>query len=231
VMEWLGYGPSGAGTMYIYNNIIKNVTNGETMDINIASTAYAFNNVYYNNGNSANCYMDESANGVTVSEYHFNETSDNPCTYRIFNTFIGTWHAGNMHFISYSPQTLSGVYNNNAGGNATVANDGNLVFQTESVANGQGYVPGNDYAPTASSNATVGAGANLTSRCNAMGNANAAAACKAGNATVTYDSTNHVANVPTAVARPSSGTWDAGAYALGSSSAVNPPSGLTATVQ
>ena len=231
VMEWLGYGPNGAGTMYIYNNLIANVTNGETIDINIASTAYAFNNVYFNNGNSANCFMDESANGASVTEYHFNETADNPCTFRIFNTFIGSWHAQNMHFIGYSPQSLAGTYNNNAGGNATIIDDGGHVFQTESQANAQGYTPASNYAPSSSGNATVNAGANLTARCNAMANSAAQAACKAGTATVSYDSVNHVVNIPTAVARTSTGSWDAGAYEFSAAVVVNPPTSLTATVQ
>jgi hypothetical protein len=230
VMEWLGYGPSGAGAMYIYNNLIANVTNGETIDINVASTAYVFNNVYFNNGNPANCFMDESANGATVTVYHFNETLDNPCTLRIFNTFVGNWHAANMHFIGYS-SSLSSVYNNNAGGAANIIDDGGHVFQSESQANSQGYTASNNYAPNSSGDATIGAGSNLTSRCNSMSYAPAANACKAGFAAVTYDATNHVANASNVVPRPSTGNWDAGAYSFGTAVVVNPPSGLTATVQ
>ena len=228
VMEWLGFGPSGTNTMYVYNNLIANATIGETIDINIASIAYTFNNVYFNNGNPANCHMDESANGATVTQYHFNNTYDNPCTVRIFQTFIGTEHFQNLHIVSYSPATISSLYNNEAG--ASVSSDGSYVFQTESTASGQGYTPSNNYAPTASSDATVSAGANLTSRCNSMGYTAAASACKAGNAAVSYDSTNHIATVPNPAARPSSGNWDVGAYQYGAAVTVNPPTGLSATV-
>ena len=76
----------------------------------------------------------------------------------------------------------------------------------------------------------MGQGANLSSICNAMDNAEAAAACNNGFGGVTYDSVNHLAVDNAIVARGSS--WDLGAYQFGSGSpAPNAPTGLAAIVQ
>jgi hypothetical protein len=238
VMEWLGYNPSGTQPIYVYNNITKNVTNGETYDVAVTISGYVFNNVFFNNGNGANMYMDETGkSGETgVNDYWYNNTlGDNTGTLRFFGNGNGrVWNGRttfqNNHIIGYSPNALSSVYNCNAGALCNITDNGSEIYQSQSAANGQGYVPSNNYAPTAASNSTVNAGINATSFCNSIPDATASAACKNGNATVTYDSLKHAVVLPTPVPRPSSGAWDSGAYEYTASDTVNPPSGLSAIV-
>jgi len=87
--------------------------------------------------------------------------------------------------------------------------DHNLLM-SNATATTQGYVAGNNYAPTATSNVTVGAGTNLTSL---------------GISSLDSDIRN--------VTRPGSGAWDAGAYQFsGSGGDTTPPTqptGLSAS--
>lgn len=113
------------------------------------------------------------------------------------------------------------------------------VYQTISAANGQGYNSSNDFSPTASSNATVAAsGTNETAGYCAdsvLHNAAAEAACTMGITGVSYNATNHTVVYPAyaPVSRPSSGSWNVGAFQFGSGSgsAPLPPTNVTVTVQ
>jgi hypothetical protein len=230
VMEWA---PSTyTSSVYYYNNIVEATVIGETIDFYPGSNSkhgYIFNNVMTGtNGNSANCYMLEgdASPGMT---YFFNNTTDNPCVMR--NPGRGSNNATfqNNHFIGSSP---SGQIGDFLGGGVTATDKGNEIWQTESAANGQGYTPSNNYAPTSASGATVGQGANLTSMCSAMDNAAAASACEQGITGITYNTSSHTATDNSPNARPASGAWDSGAYEFASSGgAPAPPTGLTATVQ
>src|ERR1017187_6192499 len=105
----------------------------------------------------------------------FNNTSDSPCSFRsLRGSSTGVYQ--NNHLIGFSGFSGSGGFANMT----TNTDNGNEVLQTESAANAQGYVNGNDYAPTLISNATVGGGANLTFLCNGMDNYLAWAACQLG---------------------------------------------------
>jgi len=235
IIEWLGVGP--AASTYFYNNLMYTTNEGEGIDMytGTAGTSYVFNNVSYlyratfgstiTNGNEPNnCYMGE----VSGTWYFFNNTTDSPCSFTEARGSISMTFENN-HFIGFSPANVGGFANT---GSANTDN-GSEVFQSEAAANAQGYTTSNNYAPTAASDATVGAGTNMTSFCSGIGNSLAAAACTKGYGGVTYDQTNHTAVPNTPSARPSSGAWDAGAYEFGAASASkpNPPTNLTATVQ
>jgi hypothetical protein len=235
IIEWLGVGP--AASTYFYNNLMYTTNEGEGIDMytGTAGTSYVFNNVSYlyratfgstiTNGNEPNnCYMGE----VSGRWYFFNNTTDSPCSFTQARGSISMTFENN-HFIGFSPANVGGFANT---GSANTDN-GSEVFQSEAAANAQGYTTSNNYAPTAASDATVGAGTNMTSFCSGIGNALAAAACTKGYGGVTYNQTNHTAVPNTPSARPSSGAWDAGAYEFGAASASkpNPPTNLTATVQ
>jgi hypothetical protein len=228
VMEWNGFGVT-CSTIYIYNNLITGTDIGETLDVNVCGTEYAFNNVYDTIGNGANCFMDESANGNNATIKHFNETLDETCAYNLFNTLTvsSTWHGQNLHSVG-SPTSFTGLFNN--GSSITPVNDGNELFQTFTAASAQGYTTANFYTP-GSSGSTIGVGANLTARCSSMTYAPAAAACQAGHAHVTYSTSDHTATVNTGNARPTSGAWDEGAYQFSAASApptIAPATGLFA---
>jgi hypothetical protein len=238
IMEWLGFQPGTTPPFYIYNNVIRNTNQGETFDVRIASTLYSFNNVFLGVGNAGNCVMQEvsTASVTGVKVYHYNETFDNPCTIRLFGgttPFNGTTFYKNNHIIGFSTSSISTLYSCNSGAACTDTDNGNEIFQSESTANGQGYVASNNYAPTSSTDATVGAGANNATFCNALPDATAKAACNNGAAPVSYASASHSVIIPKPVPRPSSGAWDVGAYQYGTSSASNPvpPAGLAAAIQ
>jgi hypothetical protein len=107
------------------------------------------------------------------------------------------------------------------------------VQQTISQANAQGYnydqtLP---LSPTAASDATVGAGVNLSATCSGL-----SPLCSATTDGCSYDSSAHAVSCgATANPRPQgTAAWDAGAYIFGAaSSAPLPaaPTGLTAIVQ
>jgi len=211
--------------VYIYNNIFKNIGAGsgnawpETLQANI----YVFNNVSYGSGNSGDCYMvdGQGTSGTPINYYFYNNTTDYPCRVRFVGVhsgqeFNGTGYFENNHIIGYSPAALSSLYSVDSGaaGTTTIVDNGSEVFQSESAANGQGYVSGNNYSPTSLSGATVGAGVNLTTSCSTFSADSALCSGTSAGVAELAGSGGYVASYPAIVvnARPSSGVWDAGAY-------------------
>src|ERR1019366_7417012 len=134
------------------------------------ANAYVFNNVLYdtlmyNSGGFSpnNCYiLGTVANHGTEQLYFYNNTTDysgGGCEVNASGAnapnaaWNGIFNFENDHFIGYFPATLSGgVVHVSSGASATITDHGGEIFQTEAVANGQGYVVGNNYAPTLGSN-------------------------------------------------------------------------------
>jgi hypothetical protein len=209
-----------------YNNVVRHIGTVATIGVNLwfnpAGTLRAYNNVVYDIHMAGGNYWDVAGNGPEV--IYNNTLEGGPIAN---NTFQPPITSRNNHFIG-----CTGV----SGGcflSASNVNDANSVFQTESVANAQGYVAANNFGPTAATNATVGAGTNLTS----VGCSTFAGICQDTTLGVGYDSVNHVVIVPgrTPKARPASGAWDAGAYFFGGtpvtgSNPPSPPTGLSAVV-
>jgi len=242
---WELNGASGTtGEIFLYNNLEIGGNVGVGFDANFTGAGlHIFNNVVVTLGNTgssttANCWMIEGG-GTQSADIH-NNTMSTGCTLpRMVTNWNGAVTFENGHYIGYSPATLATTYS--ACCTYTVTDNGGELFQTASVASGQGYTTSNNYAPTSSSGSTVGAGNNMTSACNAMPAptptyaTNPVTSCKAGFQGVTYNTSNHTA-VPNAAgnARPSSGAWDVGAYQYAGSSTPqkpNPPTGLSVTVQ
>lgn len=204
---------SGAGsTLTIYNNITSNTNMGVTFwpELNSGSM-YVFNNVFFNIGNSANCFLLDHG---PQADYFYNNTLDSPCPFPgFYNQHVGEEYQGsatfgNNHYIGYA--AFSSTYNN---GNLAdpLTNNGGHILQSEATANSQGYTSSNNYAPSDSGDATIGAGNDNTTWCNSLPDSDAVIACKKGIGSFSYDSTAHVLTV-TAGPDRSSGTWDAGAY-------------------
>jgi hypothetical protein len=240
IMEWSPATGGYPSSTYFYNNLMNTTNEGEGIDMYPGSAssskyAYVFNNIsylyrvqyssgYVNGTDGSNCYMTEGdATGGPGLTYHFNNTTDSPCAW-VGERGSPSITGQNNHLIGYTAFTgsASTTFASTGSTSGTVTDNGNEVIQTESVANGQGYVPGNNYAPTSSGNATVHAGANLSSLCSGMDNAEAATACTYGYAGVTYNSTTHTVTANTPNARGT--TWDAGAYQFSGSSGAGTPS-------
>jgi hypothetical protein len=232
-----------------YNNIYRDIGteySGPTSGVEMPSppagqTDYLFNEVfgdYY--ANQAN-YNDICEGGGCGAMVIFNETAENGlpgygggCIWCNPSAGVTSITSVNNHWITSGTGT-SAVFQTPSQVTETGA-----VYQTISIANGQGYTDTNNFAPTAATNATLtAAGTNeTTGYCadSVLHNAAAEAACVAGTTDgCSYNSTSHTISCPdiTAVARPSSGTWNVGAYQY-SSSATSPtpnnPTNLTATV-
>jgi hypothetical protein len=228
--------------MYIYNNVFLGVQ--QAVGVGLWPEPVAgptgigmlfFNNVVYS-VNPGNCIMYDkpSGGGPAVNVYYYNNTTVAPCEFLMEAAHIaptGTATFGNNHLIGYS--SLSGFYNLD-GTSVTITDKGGEIPQSSSTATSQGYTSSNYFAPTASSNATVGAGTNNASFCNTIGDATVATACQSSIGSVTEQAGSGgmvaVANTPTQ--RPASGAWDVGAYQFdsGSASKPNPPTGLNASV-
>jgi hypothetical protein len=227
IMNNLG-GATGE-SMYFYNNIIRNTYVTEDMYFGVRTNLYFFNNVMYNNMNNSTfggigaggCLRLNSVSNSasTQTAYIYNNTTDYSCLFKfeVTNGPLKPWNGignfENNHFINFSPATISSVYDCNTGGTCTINDIGHEIYQTFTVANGQGYVTGNNYAPTLVTNSTVGAGGNLTSSCSTFSFDGALCNGTSG----TYEASGSggmIAVTPgiTLNARPSSGPWDSGGY-------------------
>ena len=239
-------GPTG-DPIYFYNNVMRHTYVTENIYLAVRTTAYVFNNVFYDNMNSqygvlpSGCIRFNSVSNSAASQsaYIYNNTEgDSSCQF-IFaspNSPLTAWNGTatfqNNHFIGAT--ALSNAYNINSGVSAKIVDNGNEVFQSASSAASEGYTAANNFAPTQPSNATVGAGANVSGSCGTFSSDSALCSSTSGGVTEqTQGSGLMAADTTRPVARPSSGAWDSGAYYLGggSSSQPAPPSGLSANVQ
>jgi hypothetical protein len=227
-------GPSSGTTTYVYNNIIRHsgCGGGSTLwllgNANCSScVTYAYNNVIYDTAGDfdpVDMPIGNHPGNPTGTFYLYNNTLEAGGADAMGNGETpprATVSYSNNHFINVnSPCLATGV---------TCTNSGTNVTQTAGQAATAGYTSSQTYAysPTSSSSPTVGAGSNLTSLCSG----NLVTLCS-DTTYATYDSVKHVVVLRQAVPRPASGAWDVGAYQLSlSTTAPNPPTGLTATVQ
>lgn len=243
ILEGYAIGSINAGTPErFYNNIVRNSKTGVGIWMS-GNTIYAFNNVCENVFNASsttyqsNGFMfspqGNSGNQV-VSAYFVNNTVDPTCATDA--------PAGSPSFAAGSTVTFennqiigwAGIFTGGGGaggqlfscggGNCTnEVNSGGEIFQTLSVANGQGYTLANDFAPTLGTNATVGAGNNLTSSCATFSGDSALCIGKGGVKEVAVWG-GQMASYPavTVNPRPGSGAWDAGAFQFSASTASAP---------
>jgi hypothetical protein len=230
----------------VYNNILRHddssyVGSGQVhfwfCPENIAE--YWFNNIIYDVAN-ANVwdYAGPSIYGCTNTggQYMFNNTLvdvTQPC-------YVSNVSHGGEYLTVSNEQLIDTPLDTGS----TACNGYNSltnVAMTDAVATSQGYTTGssgtagsgntcaNDSTtpctPTASSNGTVGAGANRESYCTTLASytgetaisLDAATACKSGTSDgCAYNSVNHVMTCPadSAMTRPTTTVWDSGAYQL-----------------
>lgn len=228
-------------TQYFYNNIIRHTYQNVGFWPEISTIAYEFNNVFFDNtdglgGADINCFMQSPVtSSSTPTIYIYNNTFVGDTASCDFNFFAGngstpgwagTAYFENNHIID-SHTSLSSLVNC---GSSCFTDNGGEVLQTVSAANAQGYSATNNYAPTASTDATIGKGTNLTSQCSTF--SSDSALCS-GTTDGVGLSTSNVAVSPAiaAIARPSTGAWNSGAYQFGNQVAPAPPTNLTGTVK
>jgi hypothetical protein len=241
--------PDGLGNLcnnfIAYNNITRNTNEGVNWWIQCPNY-YIFNNVWENSGHYApdpNGLMLSPPGGggsSNVTAYIFNNTFQaNKAQAGPANSSTPSWSSGstvtfeNNDIMDFT--SVGGFFSCSSGNSCKLSDNGGEVFQTTAAANSQGYALSNNYAPTSSSGATVGAGTNASSLCSSVPDAAASAACAWGSGGGVLEQSGwggKVASYPAIqpVQRP--GAWDAGAYQFGTASAApNPPTGLSAAVQ
>lgn len=224
---------------------------------------YWFNNLMYDLGGEGWSIAGPAGgyNGCTNSggQFMFNNTLADltqPCSLNTSNN--GT---NGQYLTVLDEHLINAPFDTFVSPGCTGRTSATNVSLTDATATTQGYTTGtagsaqsntcaNDTttpcSPTASTNSTVGAGANEQAYCTMLATytseyaigTDAANACKYGTTDAcAYNSTTHTMNCPaqTAMARPPSGAWDAGAYQFSSSQtgppAVNPPTNLLVTVR
>jgi hypothetical protein len=239
---WFCFGEYASNNFY-YNNLFRfigteyNRTLSDPMIWNngpgAGFTDYIFNNVGHDINCSSNCWnFDTSNTGTRYLMYNNTiESLNNTTIWQQENVPSGgaTFTSQNNHYITNNGVGCAAVWaltKSVNGGDTSCSGD---VIQSISAANAQGYTSANDYAPSATSTATVGKAANEMSLVGTFGPAflqSTSNGCG-------YNTVNHTVACPAVTVgnRLSSGNWDAGAYVSGSS-ANQPaaPSNLAATV-
>jgi hypothetical protein len=233
-MEWnTGF---DSATHYFYNNVFRNVSAAVGLWTCAATgyTDYYFNNIVWN-----------TPGGWSIANANYN-ASGNACA---SSTGISGFYSNT--FVGLSIGTLA-PWNNVRRNNFLISSSwsnangspSNEVVGTTTSAMAYGYTLSSSYGPTSTtcngntsaSDCPAGKGANLSSTCNSIPDATARAACLLDTTLGPgYDASTHSVTGPAriAVARPSTGAWDAGAFQASNqvSSSVNPPTGLSAQVQ
>ena len=239
------------GNLYIYNNLIHDFNVNGMWPEPYEANLYQFNNVIFNNVGGASCWLidGQGSGGTPVQVFTYNNTFDSSCSIRFFaghggQEFNGTASFVNNHYIGFQSSTctaactsaLSLTYIRDSSAALTVVNNGSHIFQSTATANGQGYTTSNNYAPTSSGGATVGAGANNSSFCSGLSSSTAAAACANGTSSACSEVSGEggsVVSCPAIAVNARGSTWNVAAYQFDSSSSgqPSPPTGLSAQVQ
>jgi hypothetical protein len=208
---------------YWYNNITRHTYSTQLVYLPVCTTAYIFGNVFYDDligYGSGGCFRLNSVSNsaATQTAYLYGNTmGDASCQFKFelanspLTPWNGTGNFENNHIIGST--TLAGMYVCNTTATCTINDNGHEIYMTTGTATSQGYVAGNNYAPTLMTNSTVGAGANITASCSLFSTDNAF--CNGTTGTLEASgSGGQIVTSPgiTLVARPSSGAWDSGAY-------------------
>jgi hypothetical protein len=228
VSSGAGSGTEGSVCQF-YNNITRNTYTG----VNwwpMCSTFYIFNNVWENSGHVyGNPPMDlnglmlspRSASG-TVTAYVYNNTFQSVASRAgPRNAYTPGWASGSTAYFANNhimgATSIRGFFGclSSTGNTCSIVDNGGNTFQmTTAAANAQGYTLSNNYAPTSSSGATVGAGSNLASLCSFFSGDSALCSGTSG-AVIEQDGRGgKIAVYPgiPVIVRPTTGAWNSGAY-------------------
>jgi hypothetical protein len=230
------FGPASGNYTLMYGNVVRHweaCAGCVAFWINGNDTAssswvgYIFNNVIYDvNGNVINVGGHPVANSGTY--YVFNntvmcgdDTNYGGCSGEAVAAYYEVYDYNN-HWISSDPSITLCTSSVPQGGKCIGGADPPDLVQDLAQAKAQGYVETDPvFSPalgcTSKTCGTVGNGKNLESYCTALAGVSAAAGTACERSTtygVGYDTTHHAVIAPAmgTVPRPSSGSWDIGAY-------------------
>jgi hypothetical protein len=236
---------------YFYNNLTTNVRATECyyLSVSAGNTIYGFNNIYWGNMNYAigsapsGCtFLNLTSSSGSATLYWINNTMDSAggngggCQLRFSEAnsplfaWNGTAYFENTQAIGYT--SFSSLFTTDSSATLTANDNGGQLYQTESVANGQGYTSSNNYAPTSTSGASYHTGNNLSSICASIPDSFAATACTNGSSGGVSEIAGwggEVANYSATAANPRGSSWDAGAYQYQVQVAPAPPQNLKGT--
>lgn len=206
-------------------------------------TYYTWDNVMWNLGNQT-CFEDRDYSGIVVNYYHYNDTcvapGQSPGTVSSFAVRSVSDCSGtcgptsitvvNMHVVSNTATSGTAPFIATATQFGTTccwnppegARVSTSFAETVAAAHSNGYTTADSYAPTVSTDPTVGRGTNLAADCSQSLQSLCTALSVLG-------PLQHGPQRPAGGA----GNWDIGAYQFASNGATPPaaPTGLTATVQ
>jgi hypothetical protein len=229
---------SGCSTGLFYNNLFQNTNTGVRTWLEM-STGYIFNNVSINSGHTFTEGTCPACDPDGLNLSGIGSTGFNVVHYSLYNNTFQTilsiaqpensttpgWASGstitfeNNHIMDYT--ATSSFFSCSSGNTCAQTDNGGEKFMTTTVANSDGYVLSNHYAPTSGSSPTVGAGNNVTaSFCATLPNANAIAACQAGTTLAVTEVPawgGYIASYPGATANSRGVTTDAGAFQFAAS--------------
>jgi hypothetical protein len=228
----------GDGTPNLfYNNIIRHIPismsgTGFWLFPQGSTPDYMFNDVledYQGSGNWENVCQGGCGNLVVFNVTGEGQSAPNPSSgvQGITNFANGSPGSTTIGYNNYAVTSSGGFFN--CGGTCFGVTETNDVTQAIGTANGQGYVLATDFSPQNTGGVTVTtSGTNLTNvYCldSVLHNALAEAACVNGITSVSYNATSHTVVYPafTPVARPSSGSWNVGAYQFTANNPVPAP--------
>lgn len=217
------------GTFYVHDNVIHDI-GGEAFFAGYG-TIYVWNNLWYNLYGNPPAIDARSGSSSNSFDYYLNNIivpqSGGACFNGNGGTNTATVTVANLQCIT----TSSTIWSPSSNYHVTWITNSSM---TPTTATRQGYTSSETYAyfPTSGTGSTVGAGTNLTSSWpSGYSTSDTTYACTQQTISGVVQS---VCPTRTAVARPSSGAWNAGAYANIRNSAgpvPTPPTGLQAVVQ
>jgi len=206
---WLA--PEQGYTHYFYNNLIYDIPITNINDLAAALVNPTGSDVLYNN--TIECGPDQSPSYVCVAGISSSVTS---ATLK------------SNHLVTNATSPNRGIWSENGNTPVTESNDIPMSFATACTQEGYCSTETYPFSPTSATGGTVGQGANLTSLCSSL-----PGLCNDTTLGVSYNATTHTVSYParTPNPRPTTGSWDSGAYQYNSGNqAPNPPTALTAVV-
>jgi len=236
VMQCAGEASNGQSDPNLfYNNVFRYIPDsGQPLSMILGNyvpsgqTDYDFNNVFHDISAGSNYLIvnDPVCGFCGGSVTYYNNTAvegSSSCLICIAPNTKSITSINNLWIAD--PATEADVFQN-----TSIVTENHSVYMTSATAAGQGYKSANDFAPTASTNSSVGAGTSNSTFCNGLSDTTAKNSCLSGTTNgCKYVVSNHTVSCPAIqpTARLST-AWDAGAYQFSSTAKTTPPQGSTA---
>lgn len=222
---WFAIGTTS--TYYVWNNILWDTANGNAVDIALPLVTSFSGGCPSGSGSDGNGNCTPSGSFILLNNTVEAGPDSGPTAFIQIPSNATSTQFINDHFIT----SATNLFSNGSGtvpecnmGNANNCTQSNILQQSLSVANGQGFTSSEIYvfSPTNLSNSTVGTGTNLTSTGTgslaSLLNDTTYGCFEISSPYVTVSCPTRTSN-----ARPSNGAWNIGAYQFTSVTAPSPP--------